>query len=43
MTMPPPVVQGGLLHGAVEALQEEVKETPWESGASLTVGRRREP
>ena len=40
MAMPPPVVQGGSLHGAAEALQEEVKEAQRESGAGLTVGRR---
>jgi hypothetical protein len=43
MTMPPPFVQGGALHGAAEALSEEVKEAYRESGAGLTVGRRREP
>ena len=31
MTMPPPVVQGGSLHGAAEALEEEVKEAYRES------------
>jgi hypothetical protein len=43
MALPPPVVQGRSLHGVVEALQEEVKETDRESGAGLTVGRRCEP
>ena len=35
---------GGGLHPreAAEALQEEVKEAPWESGTGLTVGRRAE-
>jgi hypothetical protein len=43
MTMPQPVIQGGLLHGAAEALQEEVNEAYRESGAGLTVCRRRDP
>jgi hypothetical protein len=43
MAMPPPFVQGGSLHGAAEALQEEVKKAQRESGAGLTVGRRTEP
>src|SRR4030095_10851544 len=30
MAMPPPFVQGGLLHRAAEALQEEVKKAPAE-------------
>jgi hypothetical protein len=41
--MPAPVVHGGLLHGTVEALQDEGKDAPWESGADLTGGRCREP
>ena len=43
MAMPPPVVQGGWLHRAAEALQAEVKKAPRESGAGLTGGRRTEP
>ena len=43
MAMPPPFVQGGALHRAAEALQEEVKEAQREFGAGLTVGRRTEP
>jgi hypothetical protein len=43
MAMPPPFVQGGSLHRAAEALQEEVKKAQRESGAGLTVGRRTEP
>ena len=43
MAMPPPFVQGGSLHRAAEALEEEVKEAQRESGARLTVGRRTEP
>src|SRR5262245_6880299 len=43
MAMPPPVVHSGALHGAAAALQEAVKEAPWEPGTGLTVGRRREP
>jgi hypothetical protein len=43
MAMPPPVVHSGSLDGAAEALQEEVKEAPWEPSPCLTVGRRREP
>jgi hypothetical protein len=41
--MPPPIVQGRALHGAAEARQEEGKEAQWESGPSLTGGRRRDP
>ena len=41
--MPPPFVQGGSLHRAAEALEEEVKEAQREFGARLTVGRRTEP
>jgi len=40
---PSPVVQGGLLHRAAEARQEEVKKASRESGAGLTGGRRTEP
>src|SRR5215475_15798391 len=43
MTMPPPCVHGGALHGAAEALEEAGKEADRESGAGLTGGRRREP
>lgn len=43
MTMPPPVVPGSLLHGAAEALEEEVKEASREPSAGLTGGCRREP
>jgi hypothetical protein len=41
--MPAPVVQGGVLHRAAEALQEEVKDAQRESGTGLTVCRGREP
>jgi hypothetical protein len=43
MPMPPLVVQGGVLHGPPEALQEEVKKAQRESGASLAVCCRPEP
>src|SRR4030095_8537264 len=43
VAMPSPFVQGGLLHRAAEALQEEGKKAQRESGAGLTVGRRTEP
>ena len=43
MALPPPFVQGGALHRAAEALEQEVKEAQRESGTSLTVGRRTEP
>ena len=43
MTMPPPFVQGGSLHGAAEALEEEGEEAQREFGTGLTVGRRTEP
>jgi hypothetical protein len=33
MPMPPPVVHGGSLSRATEALQKESKEMPWEFGA----------
>jgi hypothetical protein len=37
MAMPPPFVQGGALHGAAEALEQQVKEAQREFGTSLTV------
>jgi hypothetical protein len=43
MTMPPPSIQSGSLHGAAETCYEEVKEAPRASGTRVTVGRRREP
>jgi hypothetical protein len=43
MAMPPPVVQGGLLHGATETLEEESEEAQREFSTRLTVGRRCEP
>jgi hypothetical protein len=43
VAMQSPVVRGGSLHGAAEALQEEVKDAYRESGTGLTVGRCREP
>jgi hypothetical protein len=42
MPVPLPFVHGRPLHGTAEALQEEIKEAPWESGPGLTVGGRRE-
>lgn len=42
MALPPPIVQGGSLHRAAEAL-EEVKAAQRESGAGLTGDRRTEP
>jgi hypothetical protein len=42
MTMPAPFIQGGSLHRAAEALQEEVIEAYRESSTGLTVGRRTE-
>jgi hypothetical protein len=42
MTMPPPFIQGGLWHGATEALQEAVKQADRDPGPRLTRGRRRE-
>jgi hypothetical protein len=43
VAMPLPFVQGGALHRAAEALQEEGKEASRESGTGLTGGRRAEP
>src|SRR5512132_2908843 len=43
MTMPPPFVQGRLLHRAAETLEKESEEAQREFGPRLTVGRRREP
>ena len=43
MARPLPFVQGGALHRAAEALQEEVKEASRESGTGLTGGRRAAP
>lgn len=43
VAMPSPFAQGGSLHRAAEALQEEGKKAQRESGAGLTVGRRTEP
>jgi hypothetical protein len=43
VAMPAPFGQSGSLHRAADARQEEVKKTPRESGAGLTVGRRTEP
>jgi hypothetical protein len=37
MPRPAPVVHGGSLHGAVEVLQEEVKEAQWEPDTGLAV------
>jgi hypothetical protein len=42
MPLPPPVVQGGVLHGATEPLEEVVKDAPREFGTRLTVGCRTE-
>ena len=42
MPMPPLFVQGGVLHGPPEALQEAVKKAQGESGTRLAVGRRTE-
>ena len=38
MSMPPPVIHGGSLHGAVEALEEKVKKAQWESSPGLAGG-----
>src|SRR5215475_2434742 len=43
MAMPPPFVQGRLLHRAAETLEKESEEAQREFGPRLTVGRRREP
>jgi hypothetical protein len=43
VALPPSFVQGGALHGAAEALEQQVKEAQREFGTSLTVGRRTEP
>jgi hypothetical protein len=43
MPRPPPVIHGGALHRAAEALEQKVKEVQREFGTSLTGGRRREP
>src|ERR671924_1339863 len=37
MTLPPPFVQGGSLHRAAEALEQEGEEVQREFGTSLTV------
>jgi hypothetical protein len=43
MPMPPPFVQGGVLHGAAKTLEEAVKDAQRECGPRVTVGGRREP
>ena len=42
MALPPPVVQGGSLHGATETLEDESEEAQGEFGPRLTVYRRAE-
>lgn len=41
--MPSPVIQGGALHRAAEALEQQGKAAPRACGTSLTGGRRTEP
>ena len=43
MALPPPFVQGGSLHGATEALEEDGEEVEREFGTRVTVCRRTAP